>query len=81
METYQAEQAIALARERQHHITAAARQLETLLALEEGKAVRNDESTLNYEGGVDENYVGIQLSTEDIGDIGDIGEKEKRILI
>ena len=74
METYQAEQATALARERQHHITAAARQLETLLALEEGKSPGNDKSTLNYERRVDENYVGIQLSTEDIEDIE---EKEK----
>ncbi len=35
MASYQAEQARALAKERQHHIAAAARQLETLLAMEE----------------------------------------------
>ena len=44
METYQAEQALALAKERQHHIAAAARQLETLLSMEENDTIRNDHS-------------------------------------
>ena len=40
-----------------------------MLAQEEGNAVGNNNTTsLNYERRVDENYVGIQLSTEDIGE-------------
>ena len=55
METYQAEQALALAKERQHHIAAAARQLETLLAMEENDndTIRND----NAASLVGENYM------------------------
>ena len=73
METYQAEQAIILARERQNHITAAARQLEVLLAMEkedESNNFTDDESPVhnnNYKNNrVNENYVGVKLSTEEI---------------
>ena len=69
METYQAEKALALARERQHHIAAAARQLETLRILEavghhsqdEGNLPynnnHNNNAALNFENQVNENYI------------------------
>ena len=75
METYQTEQAMALARERQHHITAAARQLEALLAMEEEQANDRNTSPLDYETRVNENYIGVKLSTEEI-DVNDNTEAE-----
>jgi hypothetical protein len=69
MEKYEVEQAIALSRERQHHIAVAARQLELLLALEEDRILpsnnNNDNNhhynnnNNNFNGRFDENYVGV----------------------
>ncbi len=65
METYQTEQALALARERQHHIAAAARQLETLRLFEERQS-NDNVTTLNYDVQINENYVGLQGQTDEI---------------
>jgi hypothetical protein len=73
METYRTEQAIALARERQHHVAAAARQLETLRALEERQMGGGGiTATLNYEERVDENYLGKRMDTSDSKDVNTI---------
>ncbi len=55
IETYQAQQAVALAHERQHHISAAARQLETLRKLE--NQVEESKGDATFVPNIDEAYV------------------------
>ncbi len=75
IETYQAQQAVALAHERQHHISAAARQLETLRKLE--NQVEESKDDANFIPNIDEKYViQNQGSGEAISD-GGVMRREK----
>ncbi len=57
MENYRAEQEIALAHERQHHIAAAARQLETLALLEQKSQEKKDDIAAEH---INEHYVRVE---------------------
>jgi len=69
VETYQHQQAVALARERDYHIEAAARQLETLRILEQRQKEEDISASSAPDNNIDESYIGREahISEADAG--------------
>jgi len=69
METYEAHQAIALAHERQHHISAVARQLETLRKIEKEVEESKENGIDDFSPQMNEEYVDREYAHQETGNL------------